>query len=63
MSLAVRPAAVAGRFYPGQRAALVAEVDACLEGVPRAATAARAPNAVKVPHARYVYSGAVAAHA
>ena len=63
MSLAVRPAAVAGRFYPGQRAALVAEVDACLEGVPRAAPAARAPKAVIVPHAGYVYSGAVAAHA
>jgi len=63
MSLAVRPAAVAGRFYPAQRAALVAEVDACLEGVPCAAVAARAPKAVIVPHAGYVYSGPVAAHA
>ena len=52
MSLAVRPAAVAGRFYPGQRAALVAEVDACLEGVPRPAPAGRAPQARNGPPPR-----------
>lgn len=57
----VRRAAVAGTFYPGSPAALAGDVDAYLE-------AAGKPGrgrvvAVLAPHAGYVYSGAVAAHA
>jgi MEMO1 family protein len=56
----VRPAAVAGLFYPGSPAELGATLDSLLAGP---ATAARAPKALIVPHAGYVYSGVVAAHA
>ena len=58
----VRPAAVAGMFYPGTPAVLGAAVRAYLSeaGAPRAATPAL-PKALIVPHAGYVYSGAVAA--
>lgn len=57
----VRPAAVAGRFYPGDAASLAAEVD----GMLAAATDARGPRpkALIVPHAGYVYSGPIAASA
>jgi len=62
----VRPAAVAGAFYPGDGEELSAEVDGFLaaararsgEGVVRPA-----PVALVVPHAGYVYSGPVAAWA
>jgi AmmeMemoRadiSam system protein B len=58
----VRPAAVAGSFYPSDPGELRSLVDALLGGVePRAA--APAPKAIVVPHAGYVYSGAVAASA
>ena len=57
----VRPAAVAGRFYPGDAAALTAEVDEMLAAAP-AATGPR-PKALIVPHAGYVYSGPIAASA
>lgn len=63
MSVAVRPAAVAGLFYPASRPALAAEVAACLAGVPPVAADARVPKAIVAPHAGYVYSGPVAAHA
>jgi len=56
----VRPAAVAGLFYPGRPAELGAALDALLAGP---ATAAIAPKALIVPHAGYIYSGAVAGHA
>jgi AmmeMemoRadiSam system protein B len=57
---AVRPAAVAGTFYPGDASALAAEVAAYLaEALP--GRAARAPKAIIAPHAGYMYSGAVAA--
>lgn len=58
---APRPPAVAGTFYPGRPEALAAEVDALLEAAGEPAGAA--PRAVVAPHAGYVYSGAVAAHA
>ena len=58
---AVRPAAVAGSFYPGDPAALAAEVAGYLAGAPRGAGDARAPKAIIAPHAGYVYSGPVAA--
>jgi hypothetical protein len=57
---AVRPAAVAGSFYPGDPAALAAEVAAYLaEAAP--ARGAAAPKAIIAPHAGYIYSGPVAA--
>jgi hypothetical protein len=60
----VRPAAVAGMFYPGSRAALTREVQAYLaEATVPAATAAPVPKVVIVPHAGYVYSGPIAASA
>ena len=58
---AVRPAAVAGMFYPGTPSRLAAEVRAYLADVPSSAGAA--PKAIVVPHAGYVYSGPVAASA
>lgn len=57
---AVRPAAVAGSFYPGDAAALAAEVAAYLAEAPHAAAGA-APKAIIAPHAGYMYSGAIAA--
>ncbi len=60
MTTTIRPAAVAGMFYPGDRQGLEREVRRMLE-------AARAqplrPKALIVPHAGYVYSGPVAATA
>ncbi len=58
----VRPAAVAGMFYPGEARALAAELDDLLgagDPVPRLGY----PKALVVPHAGYVYSGGVAARA
>jgi AmmeMemoRadiSam system protein B len=60
---AVRPAAVAGRFYPDTPAALAAEVRARLDGARPQAGRIDGPKALIVPHAGYVYSGAVAASA
>ena len=65
MSAMVRPAAVAGTFYPGRTGPLRATVDGLL-----AEAAAHlpvppppAPKALIAPHAGYVYSGPVAASA
>jgi MEMO1 family protein len=70
----VRPAAVAGAFYPADAAGLASLVDRLLAEVPRAPddglpAAVRAgpeagpPVGAVVPHAGYRYSGAVAATA
>ena len=59
----IRPAAVAGLFYPGERGALAAEVQALLDGAADPAPSATFPKAIVVPHAGYIYSGAVAARA
>lgn len=56
----VRPAAVAGTFYPGDPARLERAVDAYLDAV-AAATPGAPPKALITPHAGYVYSGPVAA--
>jgi hypothetical protein len=58
---AVRPAAVAGQFYPADAAAL----RSALDGYFRDALPARVagPVAIVVPHAGYIYSGQVAADA
>lgn len=60
--LAIRPAAVAGTFYPADAAALRAQVQSCLGGVP-AHNGGVPPKLLVVPHAGYVYSGPVAGHA
>lgn len=59
--LNVRPAAVAGMFYPASPIELRDDVDALLGAA--SAPEAHAPKALIVPHAGYVYSGAVAASA
>ena len=56
----VRPAAVAGSFYPGDPGRLRAQVGELLAGVPGHSGA---PKALIAPHAGYVYSGPVAATA
>jgi AmmeMemoRadiSam system protein B len=58
----VRPAAVAGSFYPDDAAVLAAVVEDFLAEAAEGAPAA-APKAVIAPHAGYVYSGPVAARA
>jgi AmmeMemoRadiSam system protein B len=55
----VRPAAVAGRFYPGDAATLQATVDDELAHAP--VWSGPVPQALVVPHAGYVYSGPIAA--
>lgn len=57
----IRPAAVAGSFYPGEARALAAEVAACLAAAQGATNGAPAPKAIIAPHAGYIYSGAIAA--
>jgi AmmeMemoRadiSam system protein B/AmmeMemoRadiSam system protein A len=59
----IRPAAVAGMFYPADQARLAADVDALLSAAARAQQDSIAPKAIIAPHAGYVYSGAVAASA
>ena len=61
MEAAVRPAAVAGMFYPGAASVLATAVHAYLAEANGAA--GRPPKALIVPHAGYVYSGPVAASA
>jgi AmmeMemoRadiSam system protein B len=56
----VRPAAVAGMFYPDDAATLKQTVRSFLD---HATTSGAAPKAIIVPHAGYVYSGPVAASA
>lgn len=55
----IRPAAVAGAFYPGGRAELERDVGAMLGAAPEAV--GTPPKALIVPHAGYVYSGPTAA--
>lgn len=62
--LHVRPPAVAGSFYPEQRAVLAREVQTLLAAsASDAAYGAAVPKAIIVPHAGYVYSGSTAAQA
>jgi AmmeMemoRadiSam system protein B/AmmeMemoRadiSam system protein A len=61
---AIRPAAVAGTFYPADAATLRAQVQACLdEAQEQGAGRGAAPKLLIVPHAGYIYSGPVAGHA
>jgi len=54
----IRPAAMAGSFYPGESSALAAEVASYLGDTPRSGE--KAPKAIIAPHAGYMYSGAIA---
>jgi AmmeMemoRadiSam system protein B len=54
----IRPAAMAGSFYPGESSALAAEVAGYLADA--SAQGQRAPKAIIAPHAGYMYSGAIA---
>jgi len=58
--VAIRPAAVAGAFYPDDPAVLAAAVRQCLEGATPPRRDERAPKAIIAPHAGYPYSGPVA---
>lgn len=58
----IRPPAVAGAFYPGQRSILSRDVAAMLSSArPVVDATTSTPKAIIVPHAGYVYSGATAA--
>lgn len=64
----VRPAAVAGQFYPADKAGLEALAEDCLQKagtIAAAGSASRArggaPAALIVPHAGYIFSGTMAA--
>jgi MEMO1 family protein len=59
----VRPAAVAGMFYPEDAATLASEITGMLEQAGERALAPGFPKLLIVPHAGYVYSGPVAASA
>jgi AmmeMemoRadiSam system protein B len=56
----IRPAAVAGSFYPSRAGELAGAVDAMLSGV---VAKGPMPKALVVPHAGYLYSGPIAASA
>ncbi len=55
----IRPAAVAGAFYPARADELSAQLGALLQGA--AAAGHDAPKAIIAPHAGYIYSGPIAA--
>jgi len=59
----IRPAAVAGFFYPADPGRLADDVEQCLRRVPEAPPRPRPPKLIVVPHAGFVYSGPIAAHA
>ena len=57
----IRPAAVAGAFYPGDARQLSAELNRLLEPAEPREVRFGLPEALIVPHAGYIYSGPVAA--
>jgi MEMO1 family protein len=62
----IRPAAVAGSFYPSVAEELSRLVDDCLKSSPLGPQGAKSPSPTiiggLVPHAGYIYSGPCAAH-
>ncbi len=58
-----RAAAVAGTFYPGEQTTLARELLGMLDETRDAPLLPGFPKALIVPHAGYIYSGHVAAHA
>lgn len=70
MSIPPRRPAVAGQFYEADGAALARQVESCFTDTrgpgalpPRQRSATRRVRAAIVPHAGYVFSGPIAAHA
>ena len=62
--MSLRPAAVAGTFYPADPGVLSGSVDRLLRATaPRSGESTARLKALIVPHAGYIYSGPVAAHA
>lgn len=59
----IRPAAVAGLFYPADAHLLQAQVGELLAAAMPMEQAFPPPKALMVPHAGYIYSGAIAANA
>lgn len=60
----VRDAAVAGTFYPGEKQALADDVNTLLDAASHnGSETCIAPKAIIVPHAGYMYSGAIASSA
>lgn len=57
----IRPAAVAGQFYPANRQDLSAMIEQMLEAAPSSDSASAPPKAIITPHAGYIYSGPFAA--
>ena len=55
MNVSIRPAAVAGAFYPDSAPALENIVSLMLMKAPRGVSSN--PKAIIVPHAGYIYSG------
>jgi MEMO1 family protein len=62
----IRPAAVAGSFYPSEAAELSRLIDECFQASPLGPQGAKSPSPSLigglVPHAGYIYSGPCAAH-
>ena len=57
----IRPAAIAGSFYPSQPDVLARDVEAMLAAATPADTVAKTPKAIIAPHAGHIYSGPIAA--
>ncbi|MEO8443145.1 MAG: AmmeMemoRadiSam system protein B [Betaproteobacteria bacterium] len=57
----IRPAAVAGTFYPASANALARDVSALLARAAAGALGKPVPKAIIAPHAGYIYSGPIAA--
>ena len=57
----VRPTAVAGAFYPGDKIILAASVTSLLADAAGDSQATSPPKAIIAPHAGYIYSGPIAA--
>jgi AmmeMemoRadiSam system protein B len=60
---AIRPAAVAGAFYPADPALLAGAVQGYLLEATAPGSGEKPPKAIIAPHAGYLYSGPVAANA
>jgi AmmeMemoRadiSam system protein B len=59
----IRPAAVAGSFYPADPISLQDQLNGWLPEIPVDPAARPAPKAIISPHAGYIYSGEIAARA
>ncbi|MBZ0105034.1 MAG: AmmeMemoRadiSam system protein B [Sulfuricella denitrificans] len=59
----VRPAAVAGAFYPGEAGVLKHDIQVMLAAIAVSTKVTAPPKALIVPHAGYIYSGPIAASA